>query len=213
MINENKICFLLLASLSLQAGCASKSSLGKTSTDFATTESPTLIGTKLNSHNFAALIDQNTRHDQQYDGFYNKFEIYATFLNSNVQSAILQKKSEALNWDAKQAQTEREKLFQENSNQTKFAVSFFVPSVRLNDLHKKASIWRVYLDVGGKRYEGRVLKRNGKLEDIQTLFNYHSRWSVAYDIIFDIPLSGVEGQNAPVNFVLTSTQGAIYLKF
>lgn len=188
------LCFLMFICLLLQIGCATK----KIKT----------LGTK----SFDELIAQNTRQNQKYDGFYNKFEAHATFLNSEVQTALLQKKSEVLNWDAKQIQTERERLFQENSNQTKFSMSFFTPSVRLNDLHKKTSIWRVYLDVGGKRYDGKVMRRNGTFEDIQALFNYHTRWDIAYDVVFSLPLSGVEGQG-PISFVLTSTQGTAALTF
>lgn len=205
--NERVFIFIFLL---LQIGCASKAVTkdGHVTNPAASAS----IGTILDEKSYAQLIAKNTRHDQRYDGFYNKFEVYATFLNSEVQAALLQKKTEALSWSAPRAQTEREKLFQENSNQTKFAISFFVPSVRLNDLHKKTSIWQLYLDVGGKRYEGKVSRLAGKFEDIQSLFNYHTRWSIAYDVVFDVPLSGVEG-HGPVTFTLTSTQGAATLKF
>jgi hypothetical protein len=160
---------------------------------------------------YSDLIMRNTRHDIQYDGFYNKFEIYATFLNTQTQSAILQKNSDVYQWDTAEAQKQREKVFQENSTETRFAVSFFVPSVRLNDLHKGSSIWKIYLETNGQRYEGKTTRRNGKLEDIQATFPYHNRWSVPYEVVFKVPLTAVE--QGPVHFILTSSQGTTKFEY
>jgi hypothetical protein len=80
-----------------------------------------------------------------------------------------------------------------------------VPSVRLNDLHKGASIWKIYLEANGQRYEGKASRRNGKLEDIQASFPYHNRWSVPYEVVFKVPLTAVE--QGTVRFILTSSQG------
>jgi hypothetical protein len=186
---------LLLITLSLifMTGCASRTKNGAE------------IGSRLDERTYNDLIMRNTRHDIQYDGFYNKFEIYATFLNTQTQAAILQKNSDVYQWDTAEAQRQREKVFQENSTETRFAVSFFVPSVRLNDLHKGASIWKIYLEANGQRYEGKASRRNGKLEDIQASFPYHNRWSVPYEVVFKVPLTAVE--QGTVRFILTSSQG------
>lgn len=169
------------------------------------------IGPRLDDKKYAAVIEKNTRHDVRYEGFYNKYEMYVTFLNSDTQAAWLQRLSDVRQWDIAQAQKERDKMFQENSTQTKFILSLFVPSPRLNDLHKGSSIWEIYFESNGKRYKGRATRRNGKLEDIQSLLPYHNRWSVIYDVVFDIPLSGAE--SGPAKFILTSSQGTSTLEF
>lgn len=156
-------------------------------------------------------MKKNTRHDLQYEGVYNKFEVYATFINSDVQTAILQRRSDSLQWDTKHAQLEREKLFQESATQTKFALSFYVPSTRLNDLHKGSSIWKIYLLSGGERYVGKATKRNGKLEEISAIYPYHNRWSVAYDVTFNVPVPVIETK--PATLIITSTQGTAKLQF
>ncbi len=201
---------LLFVCLLMQLGCANKPTAtagGDAGAD------PMASEAELDARGYNDLILRNTRHDQQYDGVYNKFEVYATFLNSRVQTAVLKKKGEAFQWSAKQLQTEREKLFQENSTQTKFALSFYVPSVRLNDLNKGSSIWKVYLEAGGQRYEGKASRRTTKLEDIISMFPYHNRWSTAYELVFTVPLSGVEVPGQPVTFIITSMQGTISLKY
>lgn len=190
---------LVALSLILATGCASGLKNG------------TEIGSRLDEGTYKNLIMRNTRHDIQYDGFYNKFEIYATFLNTQTQSAILQKNSDVFQWDTAEAQKQREKVFQENSTETRFAISFFVPSVRLNDLHKGASIWKIYLEANGQRYEGKASRHNGKLEDIQATFPYHNRWSVPYEVVFKVPLTAVE--QGPVRFILTSSQGTSKFDF
>jgi len=87
-----------------------------------------------------------------------------------------------------------------------------VPSIKLNDLNKGTSIWKLYLETpDGKRYEGKATKHVGKLEDIHAVYPYHNRWSVPYDVAFDVPLSMVE--KGPLTFVVTSSQGTIKLKF
>jgi hypothetical protein len=170
-----------------------------------------VIGTRYENSNYEALIGKFTKHSVQYEGLYNKFELNVTFINSEVQAAILQKRSDIYQWDTKLAQKEREKILQENSTQTKFALSFFVPSIRLNDLNKPTTIWKAFLESHGHRYAGRITKRNGKLEDIQATYPYHNRWSVPYEITFDVPLAGVE--DAPLKFIITSSQGSASLQY
>jgi hypothetical protein len=169
-------------------------------------QSSNVVGMQMSQSQYENLIDKHTQRAQKYDGFYNKFEVFATFLNTEVQTAILQRRSDVYQWDMTQAQKEREKMFQENSTETRFAVSFFVPSARLNDLHKGASIWKLYIETNGQRYEGKATRRNGKLEDLQAIYPYHNRWSIPYDVVFKVPLSAVE--QSPVKFIITSSQGS-----
>jgi hypothetical protein len=169
------------------------------------------IGRSMSAGEYSRLIKTYTKQATRYEGFYNKFEVYVTFLNSKVQDAILQKKSDIQLWTVEQARKEREKMFQENSTQTQFAVSLFIPSTRLNDLHKGTSIWKIYIEAGGQRYPGKAKRRNGKLEDLAEVYPTHNRWSVPYDIVFDVPLSAIETTDA--KFILTSSQGAAELVF
>jgi hypothetical protein len=199
MIRTSRLPFLALLAVCALFGCAHSQPKGA------------VIGTRLDDETYEKLIEKFTRHDLQYDGVYNRFEAWATFLNTDTQATILQKRSDVLEWDQTQAQKEREKSFQENATQTRFALSFFVPSVKLNDLHKATSIWKLYLEADGKRYEGHAMKHLGKFEDIRAVYPYHNRWSVPYDISFDVPLSAIE--KGPVTFIITSSQGAIRLTY
>lgn len=168
-------------------------------------------GPDISGDDYLDRIERNTKTVTHYEGFYNKFQAFATFQNTDVQTFILQKRSSVYQWDIATAQKEREKLFQENSTQTQFFLTLYTPSPRLNDLHKSTSIWKLYLEVNGQRYEGKALRHNGKLEDIQAIFPHFNRWSVAYDLIFTTPLGMVEKH--PAKLILTSTQGTASFDF
>ena len=169
------------------------------------------IGPRFDDNAYAILIRKCTQHESQYDGFNQRYDVYATMLTTEVQAAILQKRSDIYEWTSLQAQDERDKMFQTNSTQTKFAVSFFVPDYRLNDLNKKTTMWRFYLDSQGKRYVGFATKRPEKLVDLEAMYPYHTRFYKPYEITFNVPLSIVEV--APAVLTIASAQGVAHLKF
>lgn len=169
------------------------------------------VGPRLDDIAYRALFEKNSRNDQQYNGFQNTLEIHATFLNSDIQTVILQKNADNLQWDSKTAQQEREKLFQQNSNSTKFFVSFFVPTPRLNDLNKPNSIWKIILEANGEKYPGKAERMKRPLETLQATYPTHTRWGVPYEVTFPVPLSMVE--NGEVKLIITSNIAASNLKF
>ncbi|MCB0384422.1 MAG: hypothetical protein KDD43_03445 [Bdellovibrionales bacterium] len=157
------------------------------------------------------VLEKFTRHDRQYSGFYQTYEVKGTLLNSEVNRIVLQNKGFYHQWDAEKARKEREKTIQAMSSETAAFFSFFTPEREHNDLHKGTSIWKVYLEVNGVRYDGRVVKRNDKLADLKTLYPYHNRWSTPYKVYFKIPMSAVE--QAESKIVFTSSLGTTTFEF
>ncbi|MEK6554754.1 MAG: hypothetical protein AABZ31_05915 [Bdellovibrionota bacterium] len=197
----------LVLSLTLIVGLASAvSTVGCSS---AEKNHETEVGPRMSDLEYRIMVEKNTKTAQKYEGFYNTLEVRSTFINSDVQAAILQKQSEILQWDSKTAQAAREKMFQENSNSTKFFVSFFVPTRRLNDLHKPNTIWKIYLEANGEKYEGKATKRTEPLEALQALFPAHSRWAIPYDVTFSVPLSAVDKSNVKLTFTSSVAQAEL----
>jgi hypothetical protein len=161
---------------------------------------------------YKATINKYTRSDRQYSGFYQSYELAGTLITSETSQAILKKRGTYLQWDAKSLSSEREKALQALSTQTTFLFSLYTPERTHNDLNKGTSIWKIYLDADGARYEGKVKKRNEKLVDIIHLFPYHSRWSIAYRVDFDVPTSVVE-RSSKLRIVFTSSLGASTFEF
>lgn len=182
-----------------------------TSCSNAPKESEVEVGPRMKQDEYSMLIDKYTAKDKQYDGFYNKFEAYATILNTDVQTAVLQKSTDAMQWDSQNAQKERDKMFQENSNSTKVFLSFFTPNRRINDLQKGNTMWKIYLEAHGEKYEGKAVKKSMPLEALQLMYPYHTRWNIGYDLTFPIPLSAIEKGESYL--VITSSIGSTKLKF
>ncbi len=166
---------------------------------------------RLDNAEYDQLINQYTRHEEQYKGFNQRFDVYATILTNAVQAAILKQRGRIYEWTPSQAQDARNRMFQKNSTETQFAVSFFVPNLQLNDLNRANSIWRIYLDAGGKRYIGHARKREEPLETIQSMFPYDTRFHKAYVVTFNVPLAIIENQTATLIFA--SAQGLARLRF
>jgi hypothetical protein len=169
------------------------------------------VGPRLEQKEYASLVEKYTVSDKQYDGFYAKFEVYATLLNTDVQTAVLQKTMDTLQANSLTAQKEREKLFQENSNSTKVFLSFFTPTRRVNDLAKGNTLWKIYLEANGEKYEGKATKRSTPYEALVMMFPHHSRWAIPYDVTFPVPLSAVEKSDS--YFIITSSLGSTRMKF
>jgi hypothetical protein len=161
---------------------------------------------------YIATINKYTRSDRQYSGFYQSYELAGTLITSETSQAILKKRGTYLQWDSKSLSSEREKALQALSTQTTFLFSLYTPERTHNDLNKGTSIWKIYLDADGTRYEGKVKKRNEKLVDIIHLFPYHSRWSIAYRVDFDVPTSVAE-RSSKLRIVFTSSLGASTFEF
>lgn len=142
------------------------------------------------------LIEEFSDGDTQYSGFYNNFEYKATLLNSPVRAALLSRQNEYYQWDREKWLSEKEKSDKEATVETVVFLSFFTPERRNDNLADAKSIWRVYLDAGGRRYEGKVKKLRLLLAELQALYPYHTRWNTPYLVTFPVPTNAIEIQTS-----------------
>lgn len=160
---------------------------------------------------YSKLIRKHTVGTDQYRGFYQTFQADMTILTSEVQGASLRQKGNFLQWDMKQYQTEREKSLQEANAYSKFFMRFYSPDKDYDDLHKGKTIWKVFLEYSGNRFEGKVTKMAEKAVEVMTLYPYMDRFSTPYEITFNVPMTTVEQGAAKV--VLTSSLGQAEFSF
>lgn len=186
-------------SILIFAGCSSPQKMGAT------------VGQQLSDREYNDLYMSYTKNDKKYSGFNQDYDVSVTLVSSELQTAILQRKSNTYLWDENEAQTERESLFQENSNSTKFIVVLFTPKTRLSDLDKPNSIWKMYLDVNGERYKGTAKKIKDPIEKILPIYPSHNRFSVVYEVVFKVPLKSAE--EYPMQFTITSSLGTSDFEF
>jgi len=160
---------------------------------------------------YESVVKKFTVKTNQYSGFYQTFQADMTILTTEMQTASLRQRGGFLQWDQAQYNKEREKMLQESSAYAKFFLRFYSPEREYDDLHKGKSIWKVYLDYAGQRFEGKVKKSTDKFIELQTLYPYLDRFSTPYEITFSVPMSTVE--KGPVKVTLTSSLGSAEFVF
>lgn len=160
---------------------------------------------------YEALIKRNTRSANQYSGLYQTFQCDVTQLNNEVLAESLKQKGHFLQWNQTEYQQERDKVMQEASAYAKFFIRFYTPDRDYDDLDKGKSIWKVYLEYSGNRFEGKIRKLNDKLIEIEAMYPHMNRFSTPYEVTFNIPMPTIEGGSAKV--VITSSLGTAEFPF
>ncbi|MGE3757118.1 MAG: hypothetical protein AB7H97_05140, partial [Pseudobdellovibrionaceae bacterium] len=148
---------------------------------------------------------------KQYSGFENVLQVGAVLLNSKAKMAVVDQKARVFQWSDEQWYKEKVTADSELVKRTEIFVSFFTPSKKQDDLAKKKSVWKVFLDGGGKRYEGKAVKIKSEPAELRTYYPFHNRWSSAYLITFEVATSAIETDES--RLTLTGPVGSATLKF
>ena len=155
--------------------------------------------------NYEGLIEANVLEDAVYDGFYNKFQYKLIMLTTKIVDTQLERQGELFQWDAAKLGSEKDKAHQTMNNKSEVFVSFFAPEKASSKLDDKRTVWRILLDVGGKRYVGEAKKLSKPVAELAVLYPFHDRWSQPYIVSFNVPMALVESN--PVKFTITGPVG------
>jgi len=176
------------------------------------TQLPVATGIKeISPSDYRSLVSQKTQRKEVYDGLYNQMTLAATRMDGEMSEAYLAHSARLLQWNLTQYQDEKAKWVSKGTQSTDFFVSLYTPERKHNDLSSSKSIWKIYLDVNGQRYEGKAVKMKGQLTEIQTMFPEHNRWSNAYMVSFPIAAALSEGK--PATLTITGTVTSTQLSF
>lgn len=163
------------------------------------------------SSDYMSIVEKYSDKARRYSGFYNTLDIEATVINSIVAQAQLALKKNISQWDVTKVNDEKFKTENKLNKDTEFFLSFYTPERTNNDLLKLNSMWKLFLDVDGKRYEGKVTKISHGLAEIQALYPYHNRFYTPYSVTFPVPIKSIE--NKTMKFTITSAVGSATLNF
>ena len=178
----------------------------------ASQQTHTVNGIEAMSHTgYASMMKKNTVKTNQYSGFYQTFQADMTIMTSELQTEMLKQRAQFMQWNQQTYQAERDKMLQEASAYSKFFMRFFSPDHEYDDLHKGKTIWRVYLDFNGTRFEGKVRKISDKYVELTNIYPHLDRFSTPYEISFNVPMSTIEA--GPSKVTLTSSLGSAEFKF
>ena len=160
---------------------------------------------------YVKKIEDNSAGDKQFAGLYHNFEFRTTLLSRDVSKAIHERLTLYYAWDEPTASEKWSKIDRDLNEKTTLWLSFFTPESRDDNLANKVSIWKLYLEVDGQRYEGRARRANNNLSEAVALYPYHNRWATAYYVDFPMPTSIIEGRS--VKFIITGPLGQRQVKF
>ena len=166
---------------------------------------------QLSDSAYLDVIDDNTENYRKYSGLYNKFYVWGTILNSKVQEAILDRTRYYKQLEQRDHQQNIEMVGQQNSNQSRFFLSFFSPEKDYRNLHRENSLWKAYLIHNGTKYPGKINEVKEKGMHVKKLYIHHTRWSKPYEVVFNVPMTSVERENC--KFILSSSAGKAVMNF
>lgn len=166
---------------------------------------------EISTYEYESIVNSKTEATELYDGFYNTLNISATRLDAEMSDAILSHNARLSQWNEAQYKDEKNKVLSRHAQTTEFFLSFYTPERKHNDLSTSKTLWKVYLDVNGQRYEGKATKMKLLMSEIGVLFPRHTRWSTPYILSFPIATSLTEGK--PAVLTLTGAVGSTQLNF
>jgi hypothetical protein len=167
--------------------------------------------TLASENDYYSAVKSATERKQVYDGLQASFEFYATLLNTSVTRLQVDQHARIYQWNELQYSAEKSKKETELSTSTSIFFSFYVPDKKLDDLHKSKTSWKIFLDLGGKRYEGKAEKVKTLPAEILALYPHFNRWSTPYKITF--PLSTSLTETTTSKLTLTGPAGSASVEF
>jgi hypothetical protein len=145
---------------------------------------------------YYSRIEKNTRKNQHYDGLMNILNYSATMLTSEVTLAQVDHQARLYQYSDINYQNEVGKAKSDLAKQTTLFLSFFVPEKKYDDLAKKSSKWKIFLDVAGQRYEAKITRLKNQLAELTSLYPDHTRWSTPYKLSFPVSTTITENGHA-----------------
>lgn len=156
-------------------------------------------------------IDPYTQRIEKYDGIVNVLHFSATLLNSKVSQAQLMQRARLYQWDSGMFNSEMGKMNAELDKSTQIFISFYTPERKHDDLNKNQTLWKIFLDADGRRWEGKATKIKLLTNEIQTMYPDHTRFATPYTLTFPVSMKLIESK--PIKLTLTGTVTSATVEF
>lgn len=163
---------------------------------------PTPEGIKdISTSEYEDMVEQKTKKTEVYDGLYNKLTVQTTRLDADMSENLVAYQAKLSQWSVEKYKEEKTKIIAKHSDSTEFFMSFYTPERRHDDLSTNRTSWKVYLEVSGQRYEGKITKLKSLFLDLEALYPHHNRWSSPYSLTFPVSTAATDGK--PVVITVT----------
>ncbi len=152
-----------------------------------------------------------TKSIEKYQGIINTLQFNATLLNSKVVQAQLMQKARLYQWDNSFFNSEAQKMNSDLDKSTQIFISFYTPERKHDDLHKNQTLWKIFLDADGRRWEGKATKIKLLTNEVQGLYPDHTRFATPYMLTFPVSTKLIDSK--PVRLILTGTVTSATVEF
>lgn len=160
---------------------------------------------------YERIIEANTREDQLYKGIYNTLRVSGVVLNSEVSHAQVEQSARLYLWNLEKFNAETKKKDEDLTKQAEFFISFYTPERKHDNLNRNKTLWKMFLDVDGKRFEGTATKIKLLTNEVQGIYPNHTRFSTPYILVFPVSMKAIEGK--PMKVTITGTVDQVVLNF
>ncbi|MES3036589.1 MAG: hypothetical protein V4736_01660 [Bdellovibrionota bacterium] len=160
---------------------------------------------------YSEVVEANTQRKEEYSGLYNTVTAGATLLRTEVIRATIDHRAGIYQWDENTYRLEMQKAIDQSLIETQMFVSFYTPERKHDDLNKPTTVWKIFLDVGGKRFEGTAKKIKLITSEVKSMYPIHNQFSTPYMVTF--PISTKQVDDVPVKFTVTGPVGSLSLDF
>lgn len=170
---------------------------------------PTPEGIKdISTSEYENFVEDKTKKTEVYDGLYNKLTVQTTRLDADMSENLVAYQAKLGQWNLEKYKEEKAKIIAKHSDGTEFFMSFYTPERKHDNLNTNRSSWKVYLEVSGQRYEGKITKLKDLYLDIETLYPHHTRWATPYSVVFPVSTPATDGKPATITVTgpLATTQ-------
>lgn len=165
----------------------------------------------ISQSDYQKRIEPYSKKIETYQGIMNTLHLSATLINSHVIESQLLNQARIYQWNPEQLETEKIKARDSMAKQTQVFVSLYTPEKKHDDLHKNKTLWKIFLDSQGRRFEGKATKIKLLTNEVQVLYPDHTRFGTPYIITFPVPVKEIE--NTQVKFILTGSVDSVSLDF
>lgn len=165
----------------------------------------------IDDSDYKSIVLDSTKQSQTYEGLVNTIDVRATLLTMKVREAQTLRKATNFQWSDAEIAADRDYNNKASLSETKVFMSFFTPENKDDNLNKADTVWRIFLDVLGKRYTGVVQKMSDTPSEVKDLYPDHTNWGTPYMVKFLVPTSVAESSSA--RMTITGPVGSTTLDF
>lgn len=145
-------------------------------------------------------VDAYSDRAQAYSGLFNTLDIYSTILNIRVMTGQTDQLARLYLWEKEKYDEEILKMNNHLQVESRFFVSIYTPDRKYHDLNKSKNLWKIFLDVNGRRFEGSAKKMKMLQPEIQGIYHYHTNFSTPYIVSFPVPMNEVQKFKSKMTF-------------